>query len=337
MLNLDEMHHLSVQTQAVKLVRPIYDAVRAELDRGLKNIFFGSAGGVALLTLPAARLLSERSTLPVYVERASELTATGHRSLGAGSLLVLASVSGTTREAVDVLHYAHACGARVMTLTGTPDSPLALDADVNLCNAVADDTSSESFYIQTLAIALAVMSIRSEFEGFESFEREVKRLPESLLAVKRAYEPEAEQLAAAFAGDPKLIVTGAGSSWYEAWYFGMCILEEMQWLWTRPVHASDFFHGTLELVEQGIDVLILKGEDAGREQSERVEKFIPRVGGRAVVMYSKPFELAGISDTFRPLMSPIVLATMVERLSVHIEALRDHPLTTRRYYKRLDY
>jgi fructoselysine-6-phosphate deglycase len=32
-----------------------------------------------------------------------------------------------------------------------------------------------------------------------------------------------------------------------------------------------------------------------------------------------------------------VLAAVLERLSVHIEALTGHPLTTRRYYKRLDY
>ncbi len=45
----------------------------------------------------------------------------------------------------------------------------------------------------------------------------------------------------------------------------MCILEEMQWIRTRPVHASDFFHGTLELVEKGVSVILFKGEDeAGR-------------------------------------------------------------------------
>ena len=39
----------------------------------------------------------------------------------------------------------------------------------------------------------------------------------------------------------------------------------------------------------------------------------------------------------RSLISPIVLATMLERLSAHLEVLRDHPLTTRRYYKRVEY
>jgi len=31
------------------------------------------------------------------------------------------------------------------------------------------------------------------------------------------------------------------------------------------------------------------------------------------------------------------LATALERLSAHLEARRNHPLTTRRYYKKVDY
>jgi fructoselysine-6-phosphate deglycase len=37
------------------------------------------------------------------------------------------------------------------------------------------------------------------------------------------------------------------------------------------------------------------------------------------------------------LISPILLATQLERLSAHLETLRNHPLTTRRYYKRVEY
>jgi fructoselysine-6-phosphate deglycase len=37
------------------------------------------------------------------------------------------------------------------------------------------------------------------------------------------------------------------------------------------------------------------------------------------------------------MISPVLLATVLERVSAHLEVLRDHPLTTRRYYRRLDY
>ena len=39
----------------------------------------------------------------------------------------------------------------------------------------------------------------------------------------------------------------------------------------------------------------------------------------------------------RDVFAPVLLATVLERLSAHLEVLRDHPLTTRRYYKQLEY
>ena len=56
------------------------------------------------------------------------------------------------------------------------------------------------------------------------------------------------------------MILGAGGGWAEAMYYGMCILEEMQWILTRPVNASDFFHGPLELLEPGVNCLLLKDE-----------------------------------------------------------------------------
>lgn len=117
----------------------------------------------------------------------------------------------------------------------------------------------------------------------------------------------------------------------------MCILEEMQWIRTRPVHSSDFFHGTLELVEPGVSVMLLKGEDESRSLVERVEKFVPQYTDKVWVLDTADVELAGLSARTRALVSPVVLAALLERLSAHLEVLRDHPLTTRRYYKRVAY
>ena len=117
----------------------------------------------------------------------------------------------------------------------------------------------------------------------------------------------------------------------------MCILEEMQWIRTRPVHASDFFHGTLELVEEGVSVLVLKGEDETRALCERVEAFAPRYTDKVTVLDTADLALPGVSRRTRELISPVLLATVLERVSAHLEVKRDHPLTTRRYYKRVAY
>jgi fructoselysine-6-phosphate deglycase len=117
----------------------------------------------------------------------------------------------------------------------------------------------------------------------------------------------------------------------------MCILEEMQWIRTRPVHASDFFHGTLELVEKRVSVFVLKGEDESRPLTDRVEDFATRYTDKFICLDTKRIALSGISPRLRAMISPIVLATLLERVSAHLEIKRGHPLTTRRYYKRVAY
>ena len=117
----------------------------------------------------------------------------------------------------------------------------------------------------------------------------------------------------------------------------MCILEEMQWIRTRPVHAADFFHGTLELVEKGVSVIIFKGEDSCRPLVDRVEAFARQYTDKVTVLDTASFGMPGLSAETRALISPAILATILERLSAHLEVKRNHPLTTRRYYKKVSY
>ncbi|CAG1772218.1 partial Fructosamine deglycase FrlB, partial [uncultured bacterium] len=78
-------------------------------------------------------------------------------------------------------------------------------------------------------------------------------------------------------------------------------------------------------------------EDAFRPLTDRVENFAKRYTDKVRILDAASASLPGISAKTRGLISPVILATMLERLSAHLEVLRDHPLTKRRYYKRVDY
>jgi fructoselysine-6-phosphate deglycase len=188
-----------------------------------------------------------------------------------------------------------------------------------------------------LLVALSVLHHRGESTSYVETVEQLTKLPNLLLEVKRSFESRASSVADHIAEADFHIITGAGNTWPEAWYYGMCILEEMQWIRTRPVHASDFFHGTLELVEKGVSVILFKGEDGTRPLVQRVEKFVPTVTDSVLVLDTAEFDLPGVTSEVRSLLSPVLLATVLERVSAHLEVKRDHPLTTRRYYKRLAY
>ncbi|WP_420963614.1 SIS domain-containing protein [Brucella sp. IR073] len=337
MLNFDKERFVKIQSGAVAIADKMRPLMRQLLDEGLERVFFMGTGGVQLLTLPAIDFAAGASLFPVSAAFPAQTVIKPPAGLDEKALAILPSLSGTTKESVQLLSFLKAKGVKTLSLTGHADTPLAREADFNFTNFAEDDTSSESFYLQTLLIVLALLAERGEYADYDATVEELKKLPALLVDAKAAFEPAAAQLAKDIKDETYHIFTGAGSVWPEAHYYGMCILEEMQWIRTRPVHAADFFHGTLELVEPGVSVFVFKGEDAYRPLSDRVENFAKRYTDKVRVLDSASVELPGISPSVRSLISPVILATLLERLSAHLEVLRDHPLTTRRYYKRVEY
>jgi fructoselysine-6-phosphate deglycase len=337
MLNFDEQRFLNIQGGAVALRDGLDKVISNCLAAGAENIHFLGTGGAAILMQPAAQLLQRRSRFPAFIDMPAELFLTGSANLSAKSIVVMPSLSGTTKESVALLARMKEIGATVITLVGHADTPLGKGGDHVFLNFAEDDTSCESFYLQSLFIALSVMRHRNEISNYAEIAAELERLPALLLEVKRSFEPKAEDFAKKLASADYHIITGAGNVWPQAFYYGMCILEEMQWIRTRPVHASDFFHGTLELIDKDVSLILFKGEDELRPLAERVESFAPTYTDKMTVLDTAEFELAGISPEVRALISPILLATVLERISAHLEVMRNHPLTTRRYYKRVAY
>ena len=337
MLNFDRNRYVRIQAGALALAGEVRPLIRKLLADGLERIFFMGTGGVQFLTLPAIELARNATTFPVSAAFPAQVVIEPPAGLDEKALVVLPSLSGTTKESVQLLAFLKARGVKTLSLTGHKDTPLGRDADHNFSNFAEDDTSSESFYLQSLLIVLALLAERGEFAAFDATVAELKLLPELLVGVKERFEPEAASLAQEIRDETYHIITGAGSVWPEAHYYGMCILEEMQWIRTRPVHAADFFHGTLELVEPGVSVFVFKGEDACRPLGDRVENFARRYTDMVRVLDAASASLPGVSAPTRSLISPVILASMLERLSAQLEVLRNHPLTTRRYYKRVEY
>ena len=155
--------------------------------------------------------------------------------------------------------------------------------------------------------------------------------------MKERFEPEAEALAERIQDETYHIITGAGSAWPEAFYYGMCILEEMQWIRTRPVHASDFFHGTLELVEPGVSVIVFKGEDEYRPLADRVEAFARSYTDKLTVLDAATPRLPGVSGA--PAADHLAgRAGHDAGAPQRASGGQARPsLTTRRYYRRVAY
>ena len=186
-------------------------------------------------------------------------------------------------------------------------------------------------------MTLRFMYHAGQFPRYEKFFEELKNMPENVVEIYKKADEKAAEYARAYQDEPIQYLVGSGNLEDWAVCYGMCIMEEMQWMRTRPISASNFFHGTLEVIDRDTSVILIKGEDKTRPLMDRVENFVHKISAKVTVFDSKEFELKGISDEFRGMLCPIMMRSAFQRVSTHLEYNRRHPLAIRRYYRRLDY
>ncbi|GAB1332056.1 SIS domain-containing protein [Streptomyces sennicomposti] len=291
------------------------------------------AGGTYAQMWPYEHLARRTSVLPVRAAVAAELVVSGDARLGERTIAVFTSVSGTTDDSLRAIDYCKSRGAHTIGFTGYPDSPVAQNVDT----ALISEPKAWPFDVQLLLFMGRLLSRRGEFEGYDRLADELGVLPRVLVDVARQAEPMASDFAEAHKDTDYHFLIGGGNLWGFTYLYSMCILEEMQWLRTTRVHSAEFFHGSLELLEEDTSVIVFQGEDETRALTDRAEAFAKRVSKDVTVFDTRDYSLEGISPEFRGLLAPLVLDTVMDRVSKHLERVRDHSLDLRRYYRVMDY
>ncbi|MDQ0819515.1 fructoselysine-6-phosphate deglycase [Arthrobacter sp. V4I6] len=333
MLGFNEEKFLLQTRSALALQGQIEQLVDSLQERDFENVFLIGAGGTYAAMLPYEHFIRSRSTLPVRASIGKELMLTEDPTFGPGSVAVFASVSGTTEDVIESIDFAKAKGAYTVGFTGFGDSPFAKALDV----ALVTEPKTWPFDIPLLLLTTRLLAARGEFEGYEEFAAELQTIPETLVGVARQAEPAAEAFAEKNKDADYHFLVGAGNLWGFTYLYSMCILEEMQWLRTTRVHGAEFFHGSLELIEEDTSLMLFLGEDESRPLMERVAKFAENYNKNTTLLDTKDYELPGISPRFRGLLAPLVMDTVVDRISKHLERVRNHSLDLRRYYRVVEY
>ena len=269
-------------------------------------------------------------SLPLYLENATDFLYEGNKKFTKNSVVVIASLSGNTIEVEAAIDKAHEVGARVIGYVEVPESPLAKKVD-HLVTTVGGE------YYWWYTVVLRFMKNAGEFDAYDKLTSQMKNLPDAVVQIYKDADEEMKNYAEKYCDEPITYLVGSGNLEDWAVCYGMCIMEEMQWMRTRPISAANFFHGTLEVIERDIPVILIKGEDKTRPEMDRVEKFVNTVSAKVTVFDTKKFALPGIDEEFRGVLSPIVMRSAFMRLNVHLEHCRRHPIDIRRYYKALKY
>jgi fructoselysine 6-phosphate deglycase len=93
------------------------------------------------------------------------------------------------------------------------------------------------------------------------------------------------------------------------------------------IDSSEFRHGPLEIVKEGVSFLFLLGTDPSRAASEKALNFVKRYTKEVVV-----FDYADISQGLHPMLAPMVMFVPLEWFCYYLAIYKDHNPDERRCY-----
>jgi fructoselysine-6-phosphate deglycase len=336
MFNFDIPRYEKVVNDAIALRPQIEKAVDEICDKGYSNIFFIGCGGTYAHSLPMKYWLDSESNIETHSVIAAEFMAMGHKKFTKDSVCVFSTRSGNTKEIVQAAEFCKKAGARTLVYVSNDNTPVCQFADYKFFSFAEDDCLCEAIYTYMIALLARFMKNAGEFPKYDTFMAQYEKVTPYLIKAKELYEDRCARMAAEQKDTDYHMVIGSGMLWGEAYDYAMCILEEMQWIKTKSIHAAEYFHGTLELVEEDTSLILFYGEDETRPLMDRVMDFSEKITKVINVFDTKEVELP-FDPEFRKIVSPMVMYAITERFSCFLEKERNHPLTTRRYYRRMEY
>lgn len=331
MLDFNEKKVRQDNENGVALIPETEAIVDRICEKGYSNIFYIGIGGTVLYAGQMMHIVKQLGgTVPFYLENAADFCLEGNPFMDKDSVVVIESISGDTKEIVSALEKAHEIGATIIGYVEKPDSILS-----KMCDDVINTIGGAYYFWYT--VTLRFLKNAGQFDAYDQLFAEMVNMPDNIVQIFKDADADAKAYAEKYCDEPITYLVGSGNLEDWATCYGMCIMEEMQWMRTRPISAANFFHGTLEVIERDIPLILIKGEDKTRPEMDRVENFVNRISAKVTVFDTKSFKLAGISDSYRWILSPMVMRAAFQRVSAHLQNCRKHPLEIRRYYRRLDY
>lgn len=302
-------------------------AVAPVVEAGLRNVYFVGAGGSIICSWPAHYMLQREASFPTFQLQSDELNSSTPSLMGPGSLVVLASYTGETKETVQAAKTAKASGATVIA-AGKEGSPLA--------DVVGAAFSGKSDVFEML-VAYALLDATGSAVDSTAVAAAFEALPGAVLNAIQESDRTLADIADTFKDEPITYVLASGPSYGWAYGFAMCFLQEMQWKHAAAFNTGEFFQGAFEVVDQDTAVLLWLGEDATRPMAERGKKFLDTYCRNAKYVDVADLTLPGIPSGLRGDFTGIVVGALANRLAQHYESVRGHDLQQRHYMFKVDY
>ncbi|WP_312433189.1 SIS domain-containing protein [Lacrimispora sp.] len=309
-------------------------------DHTIENVAFVGCGASKSELYPAKYFLSNASKkLRVSHFTANEFNLDTPDWLGDTTVVISASLGGSTPETVKANAVAKAAGATVISVTHASGSALTKDADYSIIHGFEANYAAK---LEKMGYVMALaLEILQQTDGYDKYDKMIDGFGKIFdLAEKSAQSAKkaAKQFAEEYKDAPVVYVMSSGGSTEVAYSTSICLMMEMQWINSGSFHSGEFFHGPFEIVDKNVPFVLLMNDGKTRDIDVRALTFLQRFNALTTVVDAKDYGLSSVisSDVatyFNPLLHTAVFRVYAEELS----SIRQHPLSKRRYMWKLEY
>ena len=241
----------------------------------ITHVYFVACGGSYAGLYPAKYFMqSNVKDLKIGHYSANEFCHATPKALGETSIVVTQSFSGTTPETARAAQIAREAGAATVAITYDAESPLACNSEwvITYGNKAGQPAgeANDNGHTKGLWLAAEILNAIEGYEHYDAFMKAYEQFNTIVPAAKEKFAPIAKEWAEKYGEEKLIYVMGSGPNYGVTYSWAICLLQEMQWIHSEPIHSGEFFHGPFEVTDTDVPFLVLK--NYGKEALENAKQ-----------------------------------------------------------------
>ncbi|SJX71177.1 Putative phosphosugar-binding protein [Enterococcus faecium] len=309
-------------------------------NKEVKSVVFVGCGASKADLYPAKYFLEQNAKkLRISHFTANEFNYATPNSIDEHTVVISASLGGTTPETVQANTVAKEKGATVISLTRSIDSPLTKDADYVIYHRFAENYAAK-LEKTGFCLELAV-ELLNQIEGYVHYDKMIDgftKIYDLSQASAEGARLQAKNFAERFKDEKVIYVMSSGATHEVAYSTSICLMMEMQWINSGTFHTGEFFHGPFEITDKDVPFILLMNDGRTRPLDARALTFLNRFNAKTEVVDALDWGLsAHIAKEVLDYFNPFVITAVFRVYAEELAEARQHPLTKRRYMWKLEY
>jgi glutamine---fructose-6-phosphate transaminase (isomerizing) len=271
--------------ELIRALRSLLEKDRSSLDRATfildqaKSVYLTGIGASWHAAIAAGSFFHAEGR-PVSMIEASELLRFSR--LAPGSAVVVVSRSGRSVEIVNLLGKARSAGAKIVAITNTPDSPLAMECDASICVDISFDHAVSVKMYTALAMAAGLLASTTVGKMDSSLGLS---LEESLLSAEKSFDLWREKIEASdwISSSPAVYFLARGAS-LASCHAARLLWEEAAKSPATAMSTGGFRHGPQETVSPDLRFCLWLDQHSLRAEDLNVAQDLRRLGAAVMLI-----------------------------------------------------